>query len=110
MLKTRAGEVVGSGASGLFPGQTEHDVLLIREEVAAYLRCSLPTLELWQRNGVGPKFVRVGRGIRYRLSDLRAFVEAGAAATARHDQPKMHTPGGDPGAADRLGTIRHHRK
>jgi excisionase family DNA binding protein len=77
MLKTRAGDIVG-GAPGLFPGQDDRDVLLSREEVAAYLRCSLPTLELWQRNGGGPRVVRVGRGVRYRLSDVRAFIEAGA--------------------------------
>ena len=78
MLKIKAGDIVGSGAPQLFPGQTELDVLLSREEVAAYLRCSLPTLELWARNGEGPKVVRVGRGIRYRLSDLRAFVSGAA--------------------------------
>jgi excisionase family DNA binding protein len=80
MLKTRAGDIVGSGAPGLFPGQTERDILLSREEVAAYLRCSVPTLELWQRNGEGPQVVRVGRAIRYRLSDVRQFVEAGASS------------------------------
>jgi excisionase family DNA binding protein len=78
VLKTRAGDLIGTGAPGFFPGQTERDVLLSREEVARYLRVSFPTLELWARNGEGPKFVRVGRGIRYRLSDVRAFVEAGA--------------------------------
>ena len=36
-------------------------------------------LELWQRNGEGPRVVRVGRGVRYRLSDVREFIEAGAA-------------------------------
>jgi excisionase family DNA binding protein len=62
----------------LFPGQDDRDVLLSREEVCAYLRCSVPTLELWQRNGEGPVVVRVGRAVRYRLSDVRAFVETGA--------------------------------
>jgi excisionase family DNA binding protein len=76
MLKTRAGDILGT--QGLFPGQDERDVLLSREEVAAYLRCSLPTLELWARRGEGPKMVRVGRGCRYRLSDVRAFVAGGA--------------------------------
>jgi excisionase family DNA binding protein len=76
MLKTKAGDVLGTNA--LFPGQDERDVLLSREEACAYLRVSTPTLELWHRNGEGPKVVRVGRGVRYRLADLRAFVEAGA--------------------------------
>ena len=81
MLKTRAGDIVGTGGPpSLFPGQDDRDVLLSREEVAAYLKCSLPTLELWARNGEGPRVVRVGRSIRYRLADVRAFVEAGASS------------------------------
>jgi excisionase family DNA binding protein len=63
-----------AGQLELFPGQDQRDVLLSCEEVAAYLRCSLPTLELWRRNGTGPRAVRVGRAVRYRLSDIRAFV------------------------------------
>jgi hypothetical protein len=77
MLKTRAGKVVGTAAPGLFPGQDDRDILLSREETAGYLKVSTQTLELWQRNGEGPRVVRVGRGVRYRLADLRAFVEAG---------------------------------
>jgi excisionase family DNA binding protein len=80
MLKTRAGDIVGSGAPRLFPGQTEQDILLSRAEAAVYLRVSLPTLELWARNGEGPRVVRVGRGVRYRLADVRAFIEAGVAS------------------------------
>jgi predicted DNA-binding transcriptional regulator AlpA len=60
----------------LFPGQDEQDILLTRAEAAAYLRRSVPTLEAWARDGTGPKVVRMGpRGIRYRLADLRAFIE-----------------------------------
>jgi excisionase family DNA binding protein len=61
----------------LFPGQTDRDILLTRPEAAVYLKTSLQTLENWSRNKQGPAFVRVGRGVRYRLSDLRAFVEEG---------------------------------
>jgi excisionase family DNA binding protein len=108
MLKTRAGDIVGSGAPGLFPGQTEQDVLLSREEVAAYLRVSLPTLELWARNGEGPKMVRVGRGCRYRLSDVRAFVE-GAPTDGRPKRNEAPVRGclGD---GDRLGREDHQRE
>jgi excisionase family DNA binding protein len=59
----------------IFPGRAEQDIPLSREEVAAYLRCSLPTLELWARNGEGPRVCRVGRSVRYRLSDVRAYVD-----------------------------------
>jgi predicted DNA-binding transcriptional regulator AlpA len=79
MLKTRAGEIVGSAGPPSFPGQDERDVLLNREETAVYLRVSIPTLELWSRNGEGPKVTRIKRSVRYRLSDLRAYVEEQAA-------------------------------
>jgi excisionase family DNA binding protein len=81
MLKTRTGDIAGiGGPPSLFPGQDDRDVLLSREEAAAYLRVSLPTLELWARNGEGPRVVRVGRAIRYRLADVRALVEEGASS------------------------------
>jgi excisionase family DNA binding protein len=67
------------GSPPPFPGQDDRDVLLSREETAAYLRVSLPTLELWARNGEGPPARRVGRSVRYRLADLRSFVEGAAA-------------------------------
>jgi hypothetical protein len=64
-----------TGQLELFPGQDDRDVLLNSEEVAAYLRCSLPTLELWRRVGTGPRWFHVGHAVRYRLSDIRMFVE-----------------------------------
>jgi excisionase family DNA binding protein len=77
-----AGAALDTSRPGVFPGQSDQDVLLTREETAAYLRCSLPTLEVWARNGEGPRVVRVGRSVRYRLSDLRAFVERDALQSA----------------------------
>ena len=79
MKKTQGERAADARRPELFPGQDDRDVLLNREEVAVYLKCSLPTLELWARSGEGPVVVRVGRAIRYRLADVRAFVEAGAA-------------------------------
>jgi excisionase family DNA binding protein len=77
-MKTQHERAPDTRRPELFPGQDDRDVLLSREETCAYLRVSLPTLELWARNGEGPTVVRVGRGCRYRLADLRAFVETGA--------------------------------
>jgi excisionase family DNA binding protein len=72
MLKTKAGAIVGSGAP---PGQIDdRDVLMTRAETASYLKVSLQTLELWARNGEGPKVVHIGRGVRYTLDDVRRFV------------------------------------
>ena len=50
----------------------DRDVLLTRPEAAQYLRKSVPTLERWAREGIGPKPMRVRRSVHYRLHDLRA--------------------------------------
>jgi hypothetical protein len=34
------------------------------------------TLERWRQTGDGPRFVRVGRAVRYRRSDLDAWLES----------------------------------
>ena len=45
-------------------------------EAAAYLNVEPTTLEQWRWNGRGPRFVKISRAVRYRLSDLDAFLEA----------------------------------
>jgi hypothetical protein len=68
------------------PGQDDRDVLLTRRETAAYLKMSIATLELWARNGDGAPVVHVGRGVRYRLADLRAFVEQKISPVQRQER------------------------
>lgn len=36
------------------------------------------TLANWRSQRRGPRFIRVGRLIRYRIEDLQAFLDAGA--------------------------------
>ena len=43
-------------------------------EAAEYLRVSRQTLEINRHKGRGPIFVRVGRLIRYRKSDIDAYL------------------------------------
>jgi hypothetical protein len=61
------------------PGAAEilddRDVLLTRKESAKYLRKSVPTLERWGREGIGPKPVKINRTVHYRLCDLRAAAQ-----------------------------------
>jgi hypothetical protein len=49
----------------------DQDVLYTRKEAAKYLRNSVPTLERWAREGIGPKPVKIGRRVHYRLRELR---------------------------------------
>jgi excisionase family DNA binding protein len=44
-------------------------------EVAEKLNIQTRTLQDWRSNARGPKFVRVGRHIRYRKSDIEAWIE-----------------------------------
>ena len=52
--------------------------LLSQSEAAEFLNIQPCTLEAWrQRGGFGPKFIRYsGRCVRYRLSDLQAWIAA----------------------------------
>ena len=50
--------------------------LLTRKEAAKYLGCTAGTLAIWKCTKRYPlPYVRIGRNIRYRLSDLMDFIE-----------------------------------
>jgi hypothetical protein len=55
---------------------TDEERYLTRREVAAYLRCSIPTLERWAGTGEGPPFTIVAKKALYPLNDVRRFVRA----------------------------------
>ena len=48
--------------------------LLTGDMAATYLGLTKRTLERWRVNGSGPKFVKVGKKILYRPSDLEAWM------------------------------------
>lgn len=49
--------------------------LLDVPEAAEYLGLSISTLNKWRCYGEGPVFVKMGRAIRYRISDLDTYIE-----------------------------------
>lgn len=53
---------------------SEH--LLSTPTVAEITGLSQVTLRRWRMTGGGPRFVRLGRAVRYRSDDVNAFVEA----------------------------------
>jgi excisionase family DNA binding protein len=55
---------------------TNPDAFLTEEQTAEFLNISVRTLQAWRIKLAGPRFVRVGRAIRYRRSDLTAWIEA----------------------------------
>ena len=48
--------------------------LLTEHEVADLLAPSIKTLRNWRLSGYGPPHLKVGRLVRYRLSDVRAWL------------------------------------
>lgn len=45
-------------------------------EAAHYLGLQKTTLEAWRCRGGGPRYVKLGRAVRYRLSDLDAWLDS----------------------------------
>ena len=55
---------------------TDPDALLDQNRVAQILDTTTKFLEARRCRGGGPKFVRVGRLVRYRSSDVAAWIES----------------------------------
>jgi excisionase family DNA binding protein len=51
------------------------DRLLWPEQVAEMLGVPIGTLANWRYQGRGPAFVKVGRHVRYRRSDVAGWIE-----------------------------------
>jgi predicted DNA-binding transcriptional regulator AlpA len=54
------------------------DTLLTGREAAAVLRLSERTMERHRTAGTGPRYIALGRAIRYRHRDLLDWIERGA--------------------------------
>jgi predicted site-specific integrase-resolvase len=60
---------------------TKQDVLKSPEQAAGVLNTSIQTLANWRATGRYPlPYVKVGRLVRYRESDLAAFISANTVA------------------------------
>lgn len=51
-------------------------------EVADFLRKPERTLQQWRYLGIGPKYVKVGRDVRYRWEDVEKWLDDQARAAA----------------------------
>jgi len=54
--------------------------LLTEIQAAELLNLSTRTLQSWRIKGGGPRFLKLGRAIRYRVADLNEWLEARALA------------------------------
>ena len=51
------------------------DALLTEAQAADFLNLSVRTIQAWRNKWAGPLYIRLGRTIRYRRSDLVAWIE-----------------------------------
>ncbi|MCI0430313.1 MAG: helix-turn-helix domain-containing protein [Rhodospirillales bacterium] len=54
----------------------ESDRLVDSRNAAAMLGLEPQTLCVWRLRGCGPVFYKIGRSVKYRLSDLTAYIES----------------------------------
>lgn len=57
---------------------TSEDYWLSRQELAGRLKLPSKTLAQWATHGRGPRFSKIGRFVRYKLSDVIAWEDAQA--------------------------------
>jgi len=48
--------------------------LLNTKELASYLGVAVSTLLLYRAEGTGPRYIKMGRLVRYRASDVEAWL------------------------------------
>ena len=56
------------------PEDVRPESLLTSEQVAGMLNVKVGTLQGWRARGVGPRYMRLNRQIRYSLADVRAYL------------------------------------
>lgn len=76
------------------PSSVESNALLTEVAAARILKLSIRTLQAWRCRGIGPDFIRVGRAIRYRHSDLMDWLKHHTVSSASTvvSSPKRHVP------------------
>lgn len=74
LLLTRAGSVVHLVCMNPNPTLGGLAPLIGIEELAEYLDLPVKTLYKWRQEGVGPASVRVGRHVRYFVSDVQDWL------------------------------------
>jgi len=60
----------------------ESSYLKDKRYAARFLGVSIYTIDRWVMNGVGPRFIRVGKQVRFKPEDLADFVERNASGGA----------------------------
>ena len=56
--------------------QTNNQTVFTVPEAAAYLGLAVSTLNKWRCIGGGPQFLKLGKAVRYRITDLDGWVDS----------------------------------
>lgn len=82
-----------AGDMGSMTNNTDSDGLLTEVAAADLLQLSNRTLQTWRCKGIGPTFIRAGRAIRYRRSDLIRWVDSNAVLSERPNPRQLAEAG-----------------
>ena len=64
------------------------DPLLSIDELAEYLGVPIRTIYDWRQRGHGPRGIRIGRHLKYAVSDVTGWIDFQREASPRHDSVK----------------------
>jgi helix-turn-helix protein len=64
------------------------DLLLTQREYASIRRCSERTIERERASGTGCRYIKIGRGVRYKRADLLDFIESHARRSTSELEPQ----------------------
>lgn len=56
--------------------QEASETLLKEHDVARITAVSVKSVRRWRFRGLGPRYIKIGGSVRYRLSDLLAFLNS----------------------------------
>ena len=65
--------------------------LLTPDELAAFLRVPVATIQSWRTKRTGPRGYRVGKHVRYRRADVEAWLERRASSEALDAKLSLQT-------------------
>lgn len=68
-------------------GHDPFECLLPEKKLATLLSLKPATLRRWRTEGFGPPFFKVGRYVRYRLSEAKAWLEANKHTSTTYERP-----------------------
>lgn len=76
-----------------YAGHDPQHVLIDDKTAAACIHQKRKTLESWRRNGRELRFVKLGRQVRYRLSDILDYIDRNTFTNSREAMAREHRAG-----------------